>query len=136
MSRRMLSDRDRAYFDEHCDAVLAQLPRDVLRLLDEVPLYVEDHPSREVMREMNVADPTQLMGLHTGISLMDRRIEQSGYLPNHIFIYRLGLLTLTDDLEGPERDAELRHQIRITILHELGHYHGLDEDDLDELGYG
>lgn len=130
-----ISDQDRAYFDAQLEQVLRRLPKAVLRLLDEVPLYVEDYPARSVLAEKGMR-PEQLLGLHTGIPLTHRSIEQSGYQPNHIFVYRLGLLELTSDLAGAERDAELREQIRITLLHELGHYHGLDEDELDALGYG
>ena len=125
----------RKFFDRHLEQVLAQLPAQARKLLDEVPLYVEDYPSREVMREMGVRRRDELCGLYTGIPLIDRSVEQSPTLSDVVQIYREGILSLATDENGHIDEPELREQIRVTILHELGHYHGLDEDDLEKLGY-
>jgi predicted Zn-dependent protease with MMP-like domain len=130
-----MNDRLRDYFDEHLEAVLAELPPQVQGLLDEVPMIVEDHPSRELMRKMG-AGRSELCGLHTGVALTDRSVEQSGIPSNAIFVFREGVLSLATGRGGRIDENELRRQIRITILHELGHYHGLDEDELESLGYG
>lgn len=60
----------------------------------------------------------------------------SGTLPDVITIYREGILRASADRRGRISNDRLREQIRITILHELGHHHGMTEDDLEELGYG
>lgn len=108
----------------------------VHNLLEKVPLHVEDHPSDEVMDERDVEYLDDLCGLYTGIPLSERSIQHSGNLPDVVTIYREGILTAASDSQGHIRGDRLREQIRITILHELGHHHGLTEDDLRELGYG
>lgn len=127
----------RKYFDRHLEHVLARLPPQARKLLDDVPLYVEDYPSRETMREMGVRRRDELCGLYSGTPLIDRSIqaEPTPHLSDVVQIYREGILSLAIDENGAVDEAELREQIRVTILHELGHYHGLDEDDLEKLGY-
>ncbi|MHB8970587.1 MAG: metallopeptidase family protein [Pirellulaceae bacterium] len=125
----------RRHFDQLLDEVLAEMPEQIHRLLDEVTMYVEDHPSREVMRRLEITNRRQLCGLYTGIPLGSRSVEQSGVLSDAVHIYREGILDLATDRRGRLREKELRRQIRITVLHELGHYHGLDEEELNELGY-
>jgi len=128
--------RDRKRFDDQVDKVLAEMPPQVHELLDRVPLHVEDHPSEEVMIDRGVEYLDDLCGLYTGIPLTQRSIEHSGTLPDVVTIYREGILTAAADRNGQTRNRRLREEIRITILHELGHHHGLTEDDLRELGYG
>jgi predicted Zn-dependent protease with MMP-like domain len=125
----------REYFDNHLEKVLAVLPSAAVRLLDEVPLVVEDHPAREVMQKLGVRYRGQLCGLYTGIPLNRRSIGHSGILSDVIHLFREGVLGLATDRYGRIYEAELRKQIRITILHELGHHHGLTEEELVELGY-
>ncbi len=106
-------------FEEHVRAALDELPPEVARKLENVAVVVEDeHP-----------DDPDLFGLYDGVPLPERG-ETSGSLPDRITIYQLPLE------ESFEDSAELESEIRITVLHELGHHFGLDEDDLDELGYG
>ncbi len=126
----------RDYFDRQMDEVLAELPPQVHRLLDEVTMYVEDYPSQEVMKRTGIFDRRQLCGLYTGIPLGSRSIEQSGVLSDALHIYREGILMLTSDRHGRVAEDELRRQIRITVLHELGHHFGMTEKDLSDLGYG
>lgn len=107
-------------FEDHVRAALDSLPPDVAGALENVAVVVEDE---------NAGDP-DIFGLYQGVPLPDRGIGYSGALPDRIAIYRLPLEeTFTD----PD---ELEHEIRVTVLHELGHYFGMDEDKLDELGYG
>ncbi len=107
-------------FDDHVRAALDSLPADVAGALENVAVVVEDE---------NAEDP-DIFGLYQGVPLPDRGIGYSGALPDRIAIYRLPLEeTFTD----PD---ELEQEIRVTVLHELGHYFGMDEDKLDELGYG
>jgi predicted Zn-dependent protease with MMP-like domain len=126
----------RQYFDQQLELVLSDLPSEVHKLLDDVPLFVEDYPSREVMAKTKVRHRSQLCGLYTGIPLTERSIDHSGILPDVIHIYRVGVLSLAADETGHVSPDVLREEIRKTILHELGHHHGLSERDLWELGYG
>ena len=115
--------------------MLEELPGSVRELLDEVPLMVEDVPSPEVLEEMGIEYPDELCGLYRGTPLTAPDARDETRLPDHILLYRAGILSEAADDDGLVRDGELREQIRITILHEMGHHHGLDEDDLEELGY-
>jgi predicted Zn-dependent protease with MMP-like domain len=128
--------RDRKRFDDQVDKVLAEMPPQIHELLERVPLHVEDYPSEEVMLDRGVEYLDDLCGLYTGIPLTQRSIEHSGTLPDVVTIYREGILTAAADRDGRIRNSRLRKEIRITILHELGHHHGLTEDDLRDLGYG
>jgi len=105
-------------FDDHVAAALDSLPRDLAAALQNIAVVVEDeHP-----------DDPDLFGLYEGTPLPDRG-DMAGSLPDRIRIFRL---PLEDEFEDP---ASLEREIRITVLHELGHYFGLDEDRLAELGY-
>lgn len=125
----------RRRFDDELEWVLERLPPMVHELIEKVPLHVEDHPSAEVMAKTGVRYRDQLCGLYTGIPLSERSIQHSGTLPDVVTIYREGILEAARDARGRVRSDRLREQIRITVLHELAHHHGLDEDELRELGY-
>ena len=131
----MLTDEQRAYFDRQLEYVVGEMPPRVHELLREIPMYVDDYPSPQIMRRMRLRRPDQLCGLYTGVPLTQRSVELSGVLSDVIHIFRLGILSMATDRQSRLNEAELRRQIRITVLHELGHHHGLDEDDLEELGY-
>ena len=127
---------DRKHFDEQVEKVLAEMPAQIHELLERVPLHVEDHPSEETMRDRGVEYLDDLCGLYTGFPLTERSIQHSGVLPDVVTIYREGILSAAADRGDRIRPGRLRREIRITILHELGHHHGLTEDDLRALGYG
>ena len=128
----MLTDTQRQRFDDVLDRVVGELPSDLRALLDEVPLIVEDEPAGSLMRELDL-DPrtTELCGLHSGVPLTHRSVEHSYRLPDRMMLFRGPILRLA----GRHR-ASLVRQVRTTLLHEMGHHFGLDEDDLARLGYG
>ena len=115
---------------------MEKLPPLVHELIDKVPLHVEDYPSADVMAKTGARRRHQLCGLFTGIPLTHRSVEHSGTLPDVVTVYREGILAAATDGFGQVRTERLREEIRVTILHELAHFHGLNEDDLRELGYG
>lgn len=105
-------------FDDHVAAALDSLPPDLAAALENIVVVIEgEHPE----------DP-DLFGLYEGIPLPERG-DMAGELPDRITIFRL---PLEDEFPDP---ADLEREIRITVLHELGHYFGLDEDRLADLGY-
>jgi predicted Zn-dependent protease with MMP-like domain len=128
--------RLRDFFDKRLEKVLAGLPEWVHELLDEVPLCVEDYPSAEVMRDLGATDRGTICGLYTGVPISERSISDPARLPDTITIYREGILRASEDACGNLSEPELFRQLRVTVLHELGHYHGLDEEELELLGYG
>ena len=105
-------------FEDQVRAALDELPPHIAEALDNVAVVVEAE---------NPEDP-DLLGLYHGVPLPERG-DMAGSLPDTISIYRI---PLEESFPDP---VELREEIRITVLHELGHYFGLDEDRLEELGY-
>jgi predicted Zn-dependent protease with MMP-like domain len=99
-----------AEFEEHVRRALDALPPDLARGLENVAVVVEDE---------NPAEP-DLLGL----------FEEAPYMPAKVTIYRRPLEA--DFGHDPDR---LEHEIRVTVLHELAHYFGIDEDRLADLGY-
>jgi predicted Zn-dependent protease with MMP-like domain len=135
--------RDRERFDALFDEAIGDLPARVRSLLDEIPVIVLDRPTPEMLRDLGI-DPAseavnELCGLHTGTALTERSIDVSGDLPTEIHLFRDGIVALAggweQDLGGEEVDDAVYEEIRITLLHEIGHHFGLDEDDLADLGY-
>jgi predicted Zn-dependent protease with MMP-like domain len=105
-------------FEDHVRAALDELPPHLAQAIENVAVVVEDeHPE----------DP-DLFGLYHGVPLPERG-DMGGSLPDKISIYRI---PLEESFADPE---DLREEIRITVLHELAHYFGLDEDRITELGY-
>jgi len=123
-------------FDEQLEGVLARLPPMIHELIERVPLHVEDYPSEEVMERMDVEYIDDLCGLYTGIPIGEKSVMHSGTMPDVVTIYREGILSAAADEHGRITGDRLREQIRITVLHELAHHHGLTEEDLRKLGYG
>ncbi len=105
-------------FERIVQSALASLPPDLAAAVKNIEIVVE--------RE-NPEDP-DLFGLYEGVPLPERG-DWAGMMPDRITIYRL---PLQEEFPDP---AELEDEIRITVLHELAHYFGIDEDRLDELGY-
>ncbi len=124
-----MTDDERRRFDELLETVLEALPPRLQALLEEAPLIVEDRPSAKLLRELDLCPDDLLCGLHSGTPLTERSVEHTDELPETIHLFREGILELAGDWE------QLHCEIRITLLHEIGHHFGLDEDDLAELGY-
>ena len=109
---------------------LREIPPELAAYLDNVAVDVEPMPDADTCRSLELDDPTELMGFYQGTPLTERGLPESGDLPDRIIIYQRNI----------ERDAhsrrEIVEEIRTTVLHEIGHHFGLDEEDLDDLGYG
>lgn len=129
-----MNARDRDRFDALVEQVLEALPPHLLDLLDQAPLIVEDHPDPKLLEELGMdPDPEGLCGLHTGTPMTERSVEDGHEHPETIHVFRHGVLAEAGG--WPAGEAAVREEIRITILHEIGHHFGLEEDDLDRLGY-
>jgi predicted Zn-dependent protease with MMP-like domain len=110
--------------------VLDKLPKQFRQHLSNIEIVVEDRPGKELLLAEGL-DPRRdtLYGLYQGVPLPDRSEFYPPILPDKITIFSEPLLR---DFADPE---ELREQIRLTVLHEIAHYFGMDEDDIDKLGY-
>ena len=107
-------------FDDAVQRALDSLPPELREAMSNVAIVVEEQNAEE----------HDLYGLYTGIALPDRTSSYGGVLPDKIAIYRRPLV---EDF-GDDPDL-LVDEIRITVLHEIAHHFGIDEDRLDELGW-
>jgi predicted Zn-dependent protease with MMP-like domain len=113
-------------FYELVERALDGLPPELSSLLDNVAVVVEDWPDASAVAD---GGGETLYGLYEGVPLTERGNAYYGVLPDRITIFR-----------GPlERDFgadELEEQVRITVVHEIAHFFGFDEERLEELGWG
>ena len=132
---------ERERFDAIVEQEVALLPYTIQLLLQETPLLVEDRPSDTLLKElgMDAGQASELCGVYCGIGLTNRSVEDSLTEPETITIFREGILALVSERAESESEPSveelLAREIRVTILHEIGHHFGLDENDLDALGY-
>src|SRR5690349_22731558 len=113
-------DLDRAAFEALVEQALDEIPDEIARLVHNVVVLVEDDPP--------AGDPG-LLGVYVGVSLTERGADHTG-LPDRITIYRRPLLDMCADAE------ELVREVRITVVHEIAHHFGIDDERLHDLGYG
>jgi predicted Zn-dependent protease with MMP-like domain len=111
----------REEFEELVAEALDRIPPELTRLMDNVAVFVEDEPPPE--------DP-DLLGLYEGTPLTERDSTYAGVLPDRILVFRGPLLRMC---RSPE---EVVDEVRITVVHEIAHHFGIDDDRLHELGWG
>jgi predicted Zn-dependent protease with MMP-like domain len=111
---------DRAGFEALVDQALDEIPTEIASQVHNVVVLVEDEPP---------ADEPDLLGVYEGVSLTERTADHTG-LPDRITVFRRPLLEMC---ETPE---ELVREVRITVVHEIAHHFGIDDDRLHDLGYG
>jgi predicted Zn-dependent protease with MMP-like domain len=121
---------DHQEFRKEVARVIDRLPRRFREQLHNIEFVVEDRPSNELLRAEGL-DPRHdtLYGIYQGVPLPDRSSLDPPLLPDKITIFAE---SLQKDFPDPD---ELREEIRLTVLHEIAHYFGMDEDDIEDLGY-
>ncbi|MCJ7857141.1 metallopeptidase family protein [Corynebacterium kalidii] len=112
-----VSDDD---FEDLVDRGLRLIPRQLLDALDNVAIVVEDH---------NEDDPS-ILGLYHGVALTERSVEWPTFLPDKISIYKDALCRYCSSHE------QLVDEVAVTVVHEIGHHFGIDDERLHELGWG
>jgi predicted Zn-dependent protease with MMP-like domain len=116
----------REQFTRLVDQAMDDIPERFKPMLDNIMLVVEDDPSPQTRRELDLRTDI-IYGLYTGTPLIERD-AMAGYYPDKIEIYQRPL-----EQDFGDDPAELVRQIRITVLHEIGHHFGLDDEDMAEL---
>ena len=112
---------DRAEFEQLVSEALDGIPDELLRLLQNVVVLTADEPP---------PDDPDLLGLYEGIPLTERDNWYSGVLPDRITIFRGPTLRMVRDHDEAVRE------VQVTVVHEIAHHFGIDDDRLHELGYG
>jgi predicted Zn-dependent protease with MMP-like domain len=111
----------RERFEDLVAQALDTLPEPLMQVMSNVVVMVEDWPPS--------GDP-HLLGRYEGIPLTSRTTSYSGVLPDRISIYRYPILRICAD------DAQVVREVHVTVVHEIAHHFGIDDDRLHELGYG
>jgi len=123
-----------ARFAAEAERVVASLPPWFRERVENVAFFVAEWPPEEVLREMGIDDPYGLLGLYRGVPLPERG-GGAGYgqgeLPDTVHLYRQPILAWC-----AEEGEDVAACIRDTVLHELGHYLGLDDEELERLEGG
>ncbi len=113
---------DPDHFEELVGYALDMIPDELAKMIANVVVLIEDD---------SPPDSPTLLGLYRGIPLTERgSATYSGFLPDSITIYRRPILSICHSYE------QVIRQVRITVAHEVGHYFGIEEDRLHDLGYG
>ncbi|MFG0285878.1 MAG: metallopeptidase family protein [Phycisphaerales bacterium JB039] len=141
---RPITDADRDRFDALVERAIDALPAHVRARLDVVTVVVLDAPGDDLLADIGVdmadaaevaAARAELCGLHSGRALTELSVDDPPEVPSQVHLFRRGILELAGWWEAEEAEGAVTEEIQITLLHELGHEYGLDEDDLEELGY-
>jgi predicted Zn-dependent protease with MMP-like domain len=119
----------RTEFEKLVGRAVQSLPPKFLERLENVEVVVEDEPTDEDLELAGIEPGGTLLGLYQGVPQSERGSWYGNILPDRIVIYQRP----TEEVAGNRR--EIREEIRITLMHEIGHHFGLDEDALSEAGY-
>jgi predicted Zn-dependent protease with MMP-like domain len=112
-------------FDRWIQEALAELPTRFAALAEEVAIVVEEEPSLEVLRDLELESEDDLLGLYQGIPIDETSFFQpAGELPARISIYRGPILRLC------RTKADVIQEVRDTVVHELGNHVGLDDEEM------
>jgi predicted Zn-dependent protease with MMP-like domain len=116
-------------FDRIVKRAVKRIPPEIGRHLDNVLISVRRRPSREMLRELDMVPGEPLLGFFQGVPLIERSITSPPLFPDTIFLFQEPLEQMCETAE------ELEEQIEITVVHEVAHYIGMDEERLADLGY-
>jgi predicted Zn-dependent protease with MMP-like domain len=118
---------NRAEFEQLVADALTRIPRRFRDALTNLVIVVEDEPSVDLLQEMEIEPPDTLLGLYQGTPLTERRWDHGNTLPDRILLF-----------QGPlERESEGEDDLVIaigeTLIHEVGHYFGMSEEQIEEI---
>jgi predicted Zn-dependent protease with MMP-like domain len=114
-------------FNELVEEALREIPRRFRHAMKNVAVIVEDQPPLHILREMEIEPPDSLFGLYQGTPLPERGWTYGNTLPDRISIYQGPIVEACQD------DEEIRDCVAETVIHEFGHYFGMDEDQIEEI---
>jgi len=115
-------------FERLVEDGLTLIPEEIRAVMNNLQLVIEDEPSQEVLKELDVSPDDTLFGLYQGVPLTERSTAYSA-LPDRIIIYRRPLLEEFDD------PRDIRREVARTVIHEIAHHFGISDERLAELGW-
>jgi len=120
----------RTEFEDLVESALKKLPRPFRQKLKNIAVVVEDWADEETLEDMGIEPPDTLYGLYRGVDLTRRDSSYGNVLPDTIHIYQG---PIEEDCADPEEMAEL---VRDVVVHEVGHYFGLDDETMEDIEQG
>lgn len=117
-------------FDRVVQRALDRIPEEIREHLANVTVTIQKRPSREMLAELGMTADDPPLGLYEGASLLERSVLEPPLYPDTIFIFQEPLEQMC------ETRKELEREIEITVVHEVAHFLGIEEERLAELGYG
>ncbi len=120
----------REEFEKTVIAVLQRLPQFIKEKMENVDVVIEDRASSRLVSEMELRSPYDLLGLYQGVPIDQRGFYYGNVLPDKITLFQLSIESVCNTNE------EIKEKIREVVIHEVGHYFGLDEERLEELENG
>jgi predicted Zn-dependent protease with MMP-like domain len=117
----------RSAFERLVADALATVPRRFRNALQNLVILVEDEPSRELLKEMEIEPPDTLLGLYQGTPLPERHWGHGNVLPDRVLLFQGPLERTSTD------EDDLVVAIGETLIHEIGHYFGLSEEEIQEI---
>jgi predicted Zn-dependent protease with MMP-like domain len=118
---------DRKTFEQHVADALKSIPRRFRQAMQNIAIVVEDEPSPELLRSMDIEPPDTLLGLYHGTPLTERHWGYGNALPDRVLIFQGPHERASDD------EDDLVVAIGETLIHEIGHYFGMSEDQIEEI---
>jgi len=118
---------DRKAFEQLVAEALATIPRRFRKAMRNIAIVVEDEPSEELLDDMEIEPPDTLLGLYQGTPLTERTSAYGNVLPDRVLIFQGPHERAADDEE------DLVVAIGETLIHEIGHYFGLSEEEIEEI---
>ena len=117
-------------FDDLVQEALESLPDEFRPYMENLSVEVQDKPDPKLLGEMDMAPGELLMGLYQGVPLTDKSVTTPYEYPERILLFKRNIEEVCDSMD------DVVDEIYYTVLHEVGHHFGMDEDELDSLGYG
>jgi predicted Zn-dependent protease with MMP-like domain len=117
-----------ADFEALAAAAWRRLPRQFRDLCDNVAIRVEDFPTDEVLRDLDLESPFDLLGLFQGVSIDRQSVTDPAGLPNMVYLYRRPILDY-----WAEHSDTLGHLVAHVLVHEIGHHFGLSDADMEQI---
>lgn len=123
-----MDEPDAARFHELAQEALATIPAELRRFVEGIAFLIEEFADDEILDEMEIDDPYDLLGLYQGISLDQDSIGAVRHDVNRIFLYREPILDYCDET-GETPQWVIRH----VLIHEIGHHFGFSDEDMDHI---
>ena len=114
-------------FEELVIEAISELPEYFRQKMENIAIYIEDFPEKDILKKMGLSSPCSLLGLYQGVPITRRGIHYRNVMPDRILIYRKPIL---NKLNKSSRRTDIKKEVKRVVLHEIGHYFGLSDEEL------